>query len=284
MGSATSAAFETLEDSIALGRSSLRPVAWILVATAVFDFIARTVLATIPSGGGAALDPSQALAGLAASELMLLDVAILAMVSLLLLPIQDGIVRGQAIGPMRATAILAKKTFPLTVSGIVQGAIIMGPPILFLIASVAPVVAPVVEAGGAAEPEKLAAMLWAAIWRAAWRSLAWLIVTSLFLLFAWPFLIFENRGPIRSIGLSISLVVSRGGREWSRFLAVLAFWAVLLGLIMVPPPAIRWGTAFLPRGGHLGSILSAAWTAATSVLALVWWDAGLVTLFRRLVR
>ena len=283
MGNAASAAIETFQASIALGRRSLRPCAWLLAVTAVIDFTVRTILAAATGSGSVATDPAQGLVVLVASELMLLDVAIIAMVSLLLLPIQDAIERGQAIGATRATAILVKKTLPLTLSGIVQGAIITGPPILFLMASVAPVVAPIIEAGGATDPGTLSTMLAAAIWRAAWRSLAWILVTSLFLLFAWPYLIFENRGPIRSIGLSAALVVRRGLSDWSRFLAVFFLWAALAAVILLPQMVARLCAPSHLHSNHLHSVLSVAWTAVTSALALVWFDAGLVTLFRRLV-
>ena len=136
MASALTSAAETIRDSLSLGRRSLRTVAWILALAALLDFGARWAMSANPLDESATLDPTRALAGVAAAELALLDGAVLAMVSLLLLPIQDGIGRGRSVGVVNASALLVRKTIPLTVSSLVQGAVLLCPPV-FLMAGAA---------------------------------------------------------------------------------------------------------------------------------------------------
>lgn len=282
MASALTSAAETIRDSVSLGRRSLRTVAWILAATALLDFGARWVLSANPIDESAAIDPTRALAGLAAAELMLLDGAVLAMVSLLLLPIQDGIGRGRPMGVVNASALLVRKTLPLTVSSVVQGVVLLTPPMLLMVQAVAPVVRPLLESGGVTDPGILAALLRTALWRAFWPSLAWVLAVTLLFLFVFPFLILDDRGPIRSIGLSASLFVRSVPRDWPRILAIFALWGCLFAIASAPLGLIRAAAGGPPGGSHAGAILGAAWGAATSVLAIVWVDAGLVTLFRKL--
>lgn len=284
MASALTSATETIGDSISLGRRSLRTVAWILAVTALVDFGARWAMAANPIDESAALDPTRALAGVAAAELMLLDGAVLAMVSLLLLPIQDAIGRGRSMGAASASALLVRKTFSLTLSSIVQGVVLFTLPMFLMVQSVAPVVRPLLESGGVTDPGILAALLRTALWRAFWPSLAWVLAATLLFIFAFPFLILDDRGPIRSIGLSASLFVRSVPREWPRILAVLALWASLFAIVSAPLGAIRTAAAGLPGGSHAGAFLGATWGAATSTLAIVWIDAGLVTLFRKLAQ
>ena len=151
-----------------------------------------------------------------------------------------------------------------------------------MVQAVAPVVQPLLESGGMADPGILAALLRTALWRAFWPSLAWVLAVTLLFLFAFPFLILDDRGPIRSIGLSASVFVRSLPKEWPRILAILAFWGCLFAIAWAPPAAIRAATAGLPGGSRAGALLGAAWGAATSTLAIVWIDAGLVTLFRKL--
>jgi len=261
VASALRSAAETIQDSISLGRRSLRRVAWILVAIAVLDFLARSVMAANPIDESAAFDPTRAVAGVAAAELMLLDGAVFAMVSLLLLPIQDGLLRGRSVGVADAASTVARKTIPLTVSSVIQGAVLVVPLIALLAMTVAPVVRPVLESGGVSQPGILEALLRTALWWAFWPALGWTIVVTLLFLFAFPFLILENRGPVRSIGLSASLFVRSLPRESGRILGVLVLWAGLLALAWAPLGPLR---------------------SAISALAVVWGGAGLVTLFRKL--
>lgn len=235
-----------------------------------------------PIDEAAALDPTRALAGVAAAELALLDGAVLAMVSLLLLPIQDGLGRGRSVGVVNASALLVRKTIPLTVSSLVQGIVLFTPPMFLMVQAVAPVVRPLLESGSVSDPGILAALLRIALWHAFWPSLAWVLAVTLLFLFAFPFLILDDRGPIRSIGLSASLFIRSVPREWPRMLAVLALWGCLFAIVSAPLGVIRAAAAALPGGPHAGAFFGAAWGAATSALSIVWIDAGLVTLFRKL--
>jgi hypothetical protein len=282
VASALTSAAETIRDSLSLGRRSLGTVAWILAVTALVDFGARWAMSANPIDESVALDPTRALAGVAAAELMLLDGAVLAMVSLLLLPIQDALGRGRSMGIVNASALLVRKTFSLTASSIVQGIVLFTPPTFLMVQAVAPVVRPLVESGSMADPGILAALLRTALWRAFWPSLAWVLAVTLLFLFAFPFLILDDRGPVRSIGLSASLFVRSVPREWPRMLAVLALWGCLLAIVSAPIGAIRAAAGGLHGGLRAGAILGAAWGAATSALSIVWIDAGLVTLFRKL--
>lgn len=283
MASALSSAAGIIQDSIALGRRTLRTAGWVVAATALLDFVARSFAAANPIDSATTLDPVRAVAGLGAAGLMLVDGAVIGMVSILLLPIQDNLLRGAPAGVGRASSSLVLKTIPLTVSGIVQGAIVIGPPTLLMIGAVAPVIRPVMESGGVAEPGMLAALLRTALWRAFWPALAWVVVVSALFVFSFPFLIFENRGPLRSIGLSAWVFVRSVPKEWGRMLGVLVLWLCLFGIVWGPVKPLQAAAVALTHGASTGAFFTAAWCAVTSALALVWWDAGLVVLFRKLV-
>ena len=108
-------------------------------------------------------------------------------------------------------------------------------------------------------------------------------LTNALFLFAVPLVLLENRGPLRSIGLSAGLFVRRVFPDGARFMSVALLWALLYLTVALPESAIVQALAHLPRWSFLRSFLPAAWSAASMPLALACGTAGLVVLFRKIV-
>ena len=83
--------------------------------------------------------------------------------------------------------------------------------------------------------------------------------------------------------MSAALVVRRFLPDLGRFLSIALLWALLYAAVVLPESAILGTLSSLPRWSFLRSVLPAAWSAASTALALAFGTAGLVVLFRRLV-
>ena len=140
----------------------------------------------------------------------------------------------------------------------------------------------VIAEGGTINAETMQAIQSAVLPGALSASGWWFGISNLLLLFATPYLLLEERGPLRSIWLSAALILRQGLREWSAFLALAVLWALLYATVVLPEFEIRRSVATLPWHSFVRTTLPAAWSAASTALALTFGSAGLVTLFRRL--
>jgi hypothetical protein len=234
--------------------------------------------------GHSALSPDGESVSLLAS--MLLTVAVFTLLSvglLLLLPLQDSLARGQATSERAAAQAVIGRTGALAVSGLVQGAIVFGPPAILFVSLAMQEMSAVVAEGGTLDPATLVAIQSAVLRGSLGATCLWLAITNLLFLLAAPFLLLEGRGPLRSIWLSAALVLRRGLPEWSRFLSIAFLWGVLYAAVVLPESGLQRMVASLPRTSFLRTTLPAAWAAPSTAAALAFGTAGLVVLFRRLV-
>jgi hypothetical protein len=161
--------------------------------------------------------------------------------------------------------------------------ILTGPPATLLCVTISQALKQVVAAGGSFTPEASLTLQAAVLHRILGPSYVWLFGTNLFLLFALPYMLLNNRGPLRSIGLSIGLVFRRAIPEWSWFLTFLLLAIILAAAVLVPDAAIRSMVAPLPWRSHLRSLLLAFWSGGATALTLAYGTASLLLLFRHFV-
>jgi len=202
---------------------------------------------------------------------------------LLLLPLQDSLELGDPANERAAARAVFRRSGALAVSGLVQAAIVLGPPAVLFVTLTTREVQAVLATGGTLDAQTLLTVQAAVLRGSMAACCAWLAITNALFLFAAPLLLLENRGPLRSIRLSAALFVRRVFPDWARFLSIALLWGLLYVAVVLPESEILRALAHLPRWSFLRSVLPAAWTAASTALALAYGTAGLVILFRRLV-
>jgi hypothetical protein len=139
------------------------------------------------------------------------------------------------------------------------------------------------EAPGALDPDAYHAIVSAVTRTVLVPSVCWIIGVNVFLLFATPYLLLENRGPLRSLRLSAVLVARHALRDWGRFASLALLWLALGAAAWLPSAAMRAATGSHAGRSAIGLLVSAVWSAGSTALALAFGTAGLVVLFRRLV-
>jgi len=276
-------AAEALSAAISLGRRSLRPASAILLSVALVCFV-RAGLAE--EFFRSPIPLTQNPGPLPALTSMLLTAVVLSVLSvgfLLLLPLQDGLEQGQPANERAAARVVFRRATPLAISGLIQAAIVFGPPAVLFVSLTTREVRAVLAAGGTLDAETLLTVQAAVLHGSLAACCSWLAITNALFLFATPLLLLESRGPLRSIGLSAALFLRRVFPDWARFLSIALLWGLLYVAVVLPESEILRALAHLPRWSFLRSVLPAAWTAISTTLALAYGTAGLVVLFRRLV-
>jgi len=275
-------ATETFRAAVALGHRTLQPASGILVSAALVNFV-WTGLAVEFFRGGTFSPAGDSILQLTSMFLTVVALAVLSVGFLLLLPLQDSLERGRMTSERAAARVVLRRTDALAISGLVQGAIVFGPPTVLFVSLALQEMSAVTAEGGTLDPATLVAIQSAVLRGSLGATCLWLAVTNLLFLFAAPFLLLEGRGPLRSIRLSVGLVLRRGLPEWGRFFAIALLWGLLYAVVVLPGSGIQRMVASLPRTSFLRTTLPAAWSAASSVGALAYGAAGLVVLFRRLL-
>ena len=276
-------AAEALSAAISLGRRSLRPASGILLSVALVSFVRAGLAEEFFRGHVALTEASGPIPALTSMLLTVVVFSVLSVGFLLLLPLQDHLERGEPANERSAAGVVFHKAGPLAISGLVQAAIVFGPPAILFVTLTMREVRAVLATGGTLDAETLltvqAAVLRGSLAACCW----WLAIANALFLFAAPLLLLENRGPLRSIGLSAGLFLRRVFPDWARFLSIALLWCLLYVAVVLPESEILRALAHLPRWNVLRSVLPAAWTAVSTTLALAYGTAGLVVLFRRLV-
>ena len=283
MEGALSRAAEALRAAISLGRRSLRPASGILLSVAVVTFVRAGLAEEFFRGHIPLTQTSGPIPELTSMLLTAVVLSVLSVGFLLLLPLQDSLEVGKPANERAAARVVFRRTGPLAISGLVQAAIVFGPPTILFVSLTMREARAVLAAGGTLDAETLLTVQ-AAVLRGSLAACgSWLAITNALVLFAAPFLLLENRGPLRSIGLSAALFLRRVIPEWPRFLSIAFLWGFLYVAVVLPESEILRELAHLPRWSFLRSVLPATWTAVSTTLALAYGTAGLVVLFRRLV-
>ncbi|HKW50212.1 MAG TPA: hypothetical protein VJQ53_00605 [Candidatus Eisenbacteria bacterium] len=276
-------AAEALSAAISLGRRSLRPASGILLSVALATFVRAGLAEEFFHGPVPLTQPAGPIPGLTSMLLTVVALSLLSAGFLLLIPLQDSLELGEPANERTAARVVLRRAGPLAMSGLVQAAVVFGPPAVLFVTLTMREVRAVMAPGGTLDAETLLTVQAAVLRGSLAACCAWLAITNALFIFAAPLLLLEHRGPLRSIGLSAALFVRRLFTDWPWFLSIALLWGLLYVTIVVPESAILRGLAHLPRWSFLRSVLPAAWAAASTTLALAYGTAGLVVLFRRLV-
>jgi hypothetical protein len=281
--SALAAAADSIQETVALGRESLRPSFWILSAGALLDYEARWVFSGNATSELDPTNPSMLLTRLGLALFGFVALTILTTVFLLLIPLQDGLLRGRAIGLGGAFRALSRCMGPLTLSCTAQALLVLAVPFAVVSAYVYASVAGVDPVEGVPNIFKMQEVARASAMRALWPSAVWIIVTSILFVFALPYVILEQRGPLRSIGLSVSLVLRRCRAESGRFWAFAGTWIGAATVVMLPVILLNMTTTVTSREQVLLNFFAWGWRSLATAFAIPWCCASLVILFRHLV-
>ncbi|TMQ63160.1 MAG: hypothetical protein E6K79_10985 [Candidatus Eisenbacteria bacterium] len=276
-------AAEALSAAISLGRRSLRPASGILLSVAIVSFVRAGLAEEFFRGPVPLTEAAGPIPGLTSMLLTAVVFSLLSIGFLLLIPLQDSLELGEPANERTAAQVVFRRTGPLAISGLVQAAVVLGPPAVLFVTLTMREVRAVLATGGTLDAETLLTLQAAVLRGSLVACCSWLAVTNALVLFAAPFLLLENRGPLRSIGLSAALFLRRVIPEWPRFLSIAFLWGFLYVAVVLPESEILRALAHLPRWSFLRSVLPATWTAVSTTLALAYGTAGLVVLFRRLV-
>jgi hypothetical protein len=171
------------------------------------------------------------------------------------LPLQESILRGRPIDFLGAIRRVLRVSVNLTLSGIAQVFIILGP------------ITPMAFIGARLLPDPFGPLLWAAM--------AWLAAAGFFMIFATPAVVLDGEGPLRSLRTSFLLVSRNFGSALGRFLvlALLAF----VGLEVATPLSTLGGNATAPI-----KLAVVTWTSAVETLLYPFWVAAVMVLYRSL--
>jgi len=233
-----------------LGRRSLRPA----LPALLFLFLFRLGFGAY----GALTNYSFAMgkvAPVAKVVLSAIPILLLAFIYIPFLPLQESLLRGHPITFLGAIRRVIRASVSLTLSGIAQTFIILGP------------ISPMVAVGARLLSDPFGPLLWA--------GLAWLAVAAFFMIFATPAVVLDGEGPLRSLRTSFLLVWRNLGSTLGRLLvlASLAF----AGFAVTSPLS-----TMVPSTAAPIKIFVVAWTSAAEALLYPFWVAAVMVLYRSL--
>ncbi len=190
------------------------------------------------------------------------------------LPLQDSLLQGERRSFMASARIVLERLVPFVISTIAQLLLTFGPPAFFL-----------VGAGFLAGTLPEGQEEWGR-----WIVLVTLFpcffygcIMALFLLFAMPLLVLENRGPFASIRLSFALI----GRQFGGILGRSFVFLILLIIAAIAasiPEAILQASADAAGFEHPAvKIAQAIWSAGVTALMFPFSVAALMVLYRSAV-
>lgn len=171
------------------------------------------------------------------------------------LPLQESLLRGRPISFLGAIRRVLRVSVNLTLSGIAQAFILLGP------------ITPIAVVGARLLSDPLGPLLW--------TGLAWLAVAAFFMIFAVPAVVLDGEGPLHSLWTSFRLVWRNLGSALGRFL-VLALLAYV-GFEVASPLSTLGGGATAPI-----KLAVVTWTTAVETLLYPFWAAAVVVLYRSL--
>ena len=263
-----------LRATMALGRASIAPA---FPALVLFYFYRLGMGLYL----NLSMDPVRTIEGmdrstLAAAILMraagYLPLLVLIYAPFLLL--QDGILRGATRTFGESVRLVLERMLPFLVSAVAQILIVFGPPVLMF--------------GGAyilvrtipGRPEELVRGV-AAVTLI--PSFFYILLMLFLLLFAFPVLVLDGRGPIRSIRASMGLVAGHFGGILGRLIVL--FLVVLVAAIVLSLPAefLQVGAAAAHADNPVLKIAVVVWTSAVSALVFPFLLASVVVMYRGLV-
>jgi len=190
------------------------------------------------------------------------------------LPLQDSILRGQRRGFGESVQHVLARVWPFAVSAIAQVVIVAAPPALLFGGMAVMVQAMPPRPEGLNQLLAIATLIPCALWVG---------VSVLFLLFATPAVVLDDRGPFRSLGES----AGRVGRDLGGILGrliVTGFLILLFAFAVSLPEAFLQTVANAAGYDHPAyRIARAVWASAVSAILFPFTVAALMVLYRSLV-
>jgi len=189
------------------------------------------------------------------------------------LPLQDSLLRGQAMSFLAAIRRVLEESVDFMLSGIVQALVLFVP--FVVIGGVAGVLLP--AGGGETNSPR---MIFLALTMLA--ILGWTVLATFFMMFATPAVVLEGEGPVQSLRTSAHLASRNLGGILGRLLAF-AFLMTFAYVVATIPASILGA---VERTAEVTSapikIASVIWTSAVDTLFFPFWIAALMVLYRSL--
>ena len=187
------------------------------------------------------------------------------------LPLQDAILKGGPRSFASCARTVLERFIPFALSAIAQAFLAFGPPAL-LFGGVALLIRMIPRG-----PDSLVHTL-------AFATLVpcffYVVIIGLFLVFATPSVVLENRGPLASIRVSFGLVTRHLGGILGRFF-VFGCLLILAGIVLSIPEGFLAAISAVSGSDNIAfSISEAIWSAAVSVLLFPFSVAALMVLYR----
>jgi len=246
-----------------LGRCSLRPA----LPALAFLFLYRLGIGAYGALTNYSFAMGKGALGLkavvnATPILFLAFISFLAFIYVPFLPLQESLLRGRPIHFLEAIRRVLRVSVNLTLSGIAQVLILLGP------------ISPIAFIGARLLPDPFGPLLWI--------GFAWLAAAAFFMIFATPAVVLDGEGPLHSLWTSCRLVSRNLGSALGRLLT-LAFLAVVAYKLATIPSSIL-GAVGRTSGVAAAPIKLAAvnWTSAADTLFFPFWVAGVMVLYRSL--
>lgn len=257
---------------VALGTGSMRPALPILLFAYFYHLGTELYMAF-------SMDPetfgqSQALVSGVMSGVAQIPLWIL--VTALLLPIQDALLRGERRSFPEAVPIAVRRMLPLLLSMFVQALILIGPPLL-LLGGVGLFVKSLPALPGSPldvmRGTFFLALIPCAIYVLVFVILFWL---------AEPALVLDSRGPLASIGVSVSLTASHFGGMLGRLFVsnLLLFLAMIVAIF--PVMLLEAGAALSGAAHPVAKVAQIIWQSLVSAASYPFTVAMALVLYRSL--
>ncbi len=189
------------------------------------------------------------------------------------LPLQDGLLRGQAMSFLAAIRRVLEESVNFMFSGIAQ-ALILTVPLVF-IAGVGGALLP--SGGGAASSARMVVFAFTML-----AILGWSLLASFLMMFATPAVVLDGEGPVQSLRTSVRLVWRNLGPILGRLLVFALLGTFAYVLVTIPASIL----STVERTAEMTSvpikIAGVVWTSAVDTLFFPFWVAALMVLYRSL--
>jgi len=190
------------------------------------------------------------------------------------LPLQDGLLRGRAMSFTAAIRHVFEVAWNFMLSGIVQVLILFTPLVAVCI------VAGAMISLGRADPEAARAVAVAFVLV---TGFAWMLVGSLFLMFATPAVVLDGEGPVRSVSMSIRLVRGHLAGLVGRLLAFVFIATIAYVFAMMPSAMLTAAERVSEVTSVPFRVAGVIWSSAVDTVSFPFWVASLMVLYRALV-
>jgi hypothetical protein len=257
---------------VALGRGSMRHALPILIFAYFYHLGTELYMAFAmdpETFGGSQAFLSGVMSGVA-------QVPLLVLVTALLLPIQDALLRGERRSFPEAVPIALRRMLPLIVSMLVQALILVGPPLL-LLGGVGLFVKSLPSLPGSPMEILRGTFLLALI-----PCAIYVVVVVLLFWLAESALILDSRGPLTSIGISVNLVASHFGGMFGRLFVSNLLLVLVMVVALLPVYFLEAGAALSGATHPVAKVAEIIWQSLVSAASYPFTVAMAVILYRAL--